>query len=48
MLAEDPLPVYRTPGGRDVITESEELEAWWRRAGKRPMQLSLGTSTEGF
>jgi hypothetical protein len=29
--AADPMPVYKTPGGRDVYAVAEELEAWWKR-----------------
>lgn len=27
----DPLPVSRTPGGRDVVASSEAIDAWWDR-----------------
>ena len=34
-MRHDPLPVTRTPGGRDVIADSLELEAWWTRNKQR-------------
>jgi hypothetical protein len=40
-LGHDPLPVRRTPGGRDVIADSLELEAWWDRSRER-MSLLTG------
>ena len=32
---EDPMPLYSTPGGRRVLCQSDELDAWWRRVSRR-------------
>ncbi len=40
-LRLDPMPVKRTPGGRDVIADSLELEAWWGRCSTRLALLAI-------
>jgi hypothetical protein len=38
----DPLPVRRTPGGRDVYAHPRDVDEWWRRCGQ---QSGVGDST---
>lgn len=45
-LDRDPLPVRRTPGGRDVYAERDAVTGWWRRWCDRLQKLG-GDTTEG-
>jgi hypothetical protein len=41
--AEDPLPVYRSPGGRDVHTSRKAVKRWWWRNRRllAPVRIKL-------